>query len=672
MFLQNVIIFLLTDCQSLCEADACLLLIKKFYPLYSSEHGQNPLCTPLFNLIKTLMIGYLRAKDFSALLYHIVRPDVLADPKGFELPLPWSAGLESTCTDTCTDTSASASAGAGAGAGASALSKDNAEKWKSLELLLELQKKDIVQAVPHIILGGITEPYMIVQLAEPIYFPPNAFTYSLWLKLQKEKIIYDGLSGWCIPILSLSGGTSSFLEVHWEIDTRLIRVMVNKRGSVSVIHFLLPINMPVDFFDWNLLVITVHAKKLPSRGFMKSAVCLFLNGLPCPPVGAHTIAIDIPADNVDICVGRFIMDAKIAHDEGTKEELNIISSSLKQPLWGLGPILLWDESLSNVQLSLIFLRGPTYTGIFQGESPLTDHLSSISCCLLRKCDLLGMNVEEYVNDLGLKGLERVVDPPMERLTSLVSSFDLPVLPPAMLAYSPESAISTYAQDLPINTSSSGIFSTDSYIKILLPCNNFQSGINTDSPPAIIKNSRLSRPSSLSSCVSTYGGPNILFPMLESAVTEDQLIGSLKLIRQVTLGDSSNLKYMQTKGYKILAFILYNKNKNLITSSIIEELFKFSVSYGKTKFDSYGKSNLITIRNSADVRKRNFSNGSNNCNDTLLLVDTPALYYLLLNHQIWSIKRSSHIQKVVNYLEQLSSNSIHGDVNSQRLAILGNL
>ena len=621
------------------------------------------------------MTSYLRARDFSALLYYIVRPDVLADPKGFELPLPWSLRLERDSKSVCTSIGADISTSTDAGAGAVDVTgniKDQTEKWKCLELLLELQKKDIIQSVPHIILGGVTEPYMIVQLAEPYYFPPNAFTFSLWLKLQKEKIVYDGLSGWCIPILSLSGGTSSFLEVHWEIDTRLIRVMVNKKGSVSVIHFLLPMTLPVDFFDWNLLVITVHAKKLPSRGFMKSAVCLFFNGLPCPPVGAHTIAIDIPAGNVDICVGRFIMDASIAYDEGTKEELNIISSSLKTTTWGFGPILLWDDSLSNVQLSLIFLRGPTYTGSFQGESPLTDHLSSISCGLLRKCDLSGLHVEAYVNDLGLKGLERVVDPPMERLSSLVSSFDLPVLPPAMLAYSPESAISTYSQDFPLNPSSSGIFSEGSYVQILLPCNNSYSGLNADLPPAIIKNSRVSRPSSLSYCVSTYGGPNILFPMLESAITEDQLIGSLKLIRQVTLGDNSNLKYMQIKGYKILAFILHNKNKKLITLSIMDELFNFSVSYGKTKFSSYGKSNLISTRNSLDGNKRNLSNGSNNCNDTLLLVDTPALYYLILNHQIWSIKRSTYIQKVVTYLELLSSNLIHGDINSQRLAILGNL
>ena len=151
-----------------------------------------------------------------------------------------------------------------------------------------------------------------------------------------------------------------------------------------------------------------------------------------------------------------------------------------------------------------------------------------------------------------------------------------------------------------------------------------------------------------------------------------MIGSLKLIRQVTLGDNSNLKYMQIKGFKILAFILHNKNKKLITLSIMDELFNFSVSYGKTKFSSYGKSNLSSTRNSLDGEKRNLSNGSNNCNNTLLLVDTPALYYLLLNHQIWSIKRSTYIQKVVSYLELLSSNFIHGDINSQRLAILGNL
>ena len=41
------------------------------------------------------MTGYLRAKDFNILLYYIVRPDVLADPRAFELLPPWLSGLES-------------------------------------------------------------------------------------------------------------------------------------------------------------------------------------------------------------------------------------------------------------------------------------------------------------------------------------------------------------------------------------------------------------------------------------------------------------------------------------------------------------------------------------------------------------------------------------------------
>ena len=42
-------------------------------------------------------------------------------------------------------------------------------------------------------------------------------------------------------------------------------------------------------------------------------------------------------------------------------------------------MLLFDTNLSNTQISLILLKGPCYLGNFQGESPLSDHLSSISC-----------------------------------------------------------------------------------------------------------------------------------------------------------------------------------------------------------------------------------------------------------------------------------------------------
>ena len=141
---------------------------------------------------------------------------------------------------------------------------------------------------------------------------------------------------------------------------------------------------------------------------------------------------------------------------------------------------------------------------------------------------------------------------------------------------------------------------------------------------------------------------MLYPMVQAADSEHQLIGSLQLIRFSVLGNNCNLKYMQIKGYKILGFLLSIKHKGLITLPLMDELFEFSVSRG-SKINQDGSRN-----------------------HSLLLADTPALYYLLLNHQIWNLKRYHYTRKVIKYLEQLSSNSFHGDLNNRRLAALGEM
>jgi hypothetical protein len=582
------------------------------------------------------MIGYLRARDFSTLLFYLLRPEVIPDPKGYALLPPWQATGERR-----------------------EVGEIEGKRWETLDLILDIQRDSasiLSQAVPYVIIGGVIKPYLTVQLSDTKIFPQSAFTFSVWARMLSS----EGGGGSRVPLLSIAGLSGSFLELHWETSSRLLRVAVCKRGLVSVIHFMLPVSLNVNINAWNLVVISVHAKKQVTKGAeksAKSAVCLFFNGLPCQPVGAHLIAIEIPTGPINMSVGRFSMDLTVAQDEGTKEDLRIVPS--EQPAWALGPLILWDDSLSVTQLSLIFLRGPAYTGIFQAESPLSDYLASVSCDLLRRCDVSGIRIEDYTKELGLKGLESVVDPPVEHLSTIVSSYDLPILPPAFLAYSAETFTVTRTASSTQPRSRSQSPTNDqpaesphtSYVcqyDLSLQSSHLHGGSHTG-PAAVIKEgTRVMQPATLASCVANCGGPSVLYPMVQAADSEHQLIGSLQLIRFCVLGNNCNLKYMQIKGYKILGFLLSIKNKGLITLPLMDELFEFSVSRG-SKINQDGSRN-----------------------HSLLLADTPALYYLLLNHQIWNLKRYHYTRKVIKYLEQLSSNSFHGDLNNRRLAALGEM
>jgi hypothetical protein len=599
------------------------------------------------------MVGYLTSKDLSTLLRYAVRPEIVPDPTGFALLPPW---LASTTVNS------------------ESRRKDHSKKWLTLDLLLNIQRENsnsvACQAVPHIELGGESKPYLAVIIPETRAFPQSAFTYSAWVQLRNDKDTECG----CIPILSLSGIGSgsgsdySYLEVHWEVRTRLVRVAVCKRGLVSVIHFQLPHSLYLNTSSWNLLVISVHAKKQVVKGAeksAKSAVCFFFNGLPCQPVGAHLIAIEVPVGPVNLDIGRYVMSLDNARDEGTEEDIKV--NLLEQPLWNLGPVLLWDDSLSVTQLSLIFLRGPSYTGTFQAESPLSDYLATVSCDLLRRCDCSGIQIKEYTRDLGLQGLESVVDPPVEQSSTLVSSYDLPALPPPFLAYSAEEANitrtvrtidmsvvectadqSSSSSSLALassSTSAAAVACTSSGFDVYLQNTQSHGGYNAV-PVAAVIGGRVSHPGNLGSCVAGLGGPSVLFPMVQAAVSEGQLTGSLRLIRCSILGSISNLKYMQVKGYKILGFLLSIKKREIFSTALMDELFEFSVSRGQ--------------------EWRTKSGGS----ETILLTDTPALYYLLLNHQVWSLHRYQFAKNVVSYLEVLSVDSFHGELNARRLAALG--
>ena len=110
---------------------------------------------------------------------------------------------------------------------------------------------------------------------------------------------------------------------------------------------------------------------------------------------------------------------------------------------------------------------------------------------------------------------------------------------------------------------------------------------------------------------------------------------------------NNLKYMQTKGYKIISFILSLKPKALIAMpDVMDSLFDLCIHRGITVTDE----NIET--------------------ETLLLIDTPALYYLLLNQQVWNARSFTYPRRILRYLSRLVYDPRHGALNSRRLGSLG--
>ena len=172
-----------------------------------------------------------------------------------------------------------------------------------------------------------------------------------------------------------------------------------------------------------------------------------------------------------------------------------------------------------------------------------------------------------------------------------------------------------------------------------------------------------------SCVSALGGPSVLFPLLQVASSELVLCQALLLLRLSTVRCPANLKYMQTTGFKILAFIMTRKPGRLLTARVMDVLFAFC-----------SNEELQSLRlNVAAFKTKNENNGNNGNNvlslprspiSGLLLVDTVALYQLLLNHRVWSVASYDHVMSAMYSINGLSQDYKYGILNSHRLSSLG--
>ena len=172
------------------------------------------------------------------------------------------------------------------------------------------------------------------------------------------------------------------------------------------------------------------------------------DGLVCQAIGDDSVDIDMPLVTapVELAIGKFAMDIKTVDYEGVQGDFSLIQSQRLPLLWQLGPTLLFQEPLTRLQVASIYLRGPHYTGNFQAESPLADSLPTLACDVLRRCDIASVPVDDYIKLLGFQGLELVVDPtvdpsngtvttPSTGTTTASLTFELPSVPPPLLAYS---------------------------------------------------------------------------------------------------------------------------------------------------------------------------------------------------------------------------------------------
>ena len=133
-------------------------------------------------------------------------------------------------------------------------------------------------------------------------------------------------------------------------------------------------------------------------------------------------------------------------------------------------------------------------------------------------------------------------------------------------------------------------------------------------------------------------------MLQAASDDGSICQCLQLISSCTSDNASNLMYMQSMGYKICAFILSQKPKEIMTKSVFDSIW-----------------DVCTSRCVAD---------SVAFKSSILFVDTAAFYNLILNNQVWGMKRSDFASYILKNISLLLRDSRYGTLNAKRLSLLG--
>jgi hypothetical protein len=611
---DDVLKMLFQSSQILVENNVIGYLIENFFGCHL---GDLPHFSAIVDVIQKHLATYLRPQDLVLYLRDIVRPSLIPRLSNRELLYkhlpPLSVGNHQ--------------------------SFEESRWWDYMRIFLPID--NFSRCVSYLTLGSLPlrksrrPSFVSMILPESMCsFPSSAFTFSSWFQLpHTTSDLFSGM----ITILSLTTTPSSaqgcFIEIQLCCHNFEVLVIFRHGNHMSTLKFRPMISL--QHSSWTLLTFAYkRGRKFPIVG--RSIVNVFLNGIASESVEIEGLDSDIPITGnakVEVVLGKSYIDT-------------IEASSLSEevPRWNLGPFIFFEEVLSQSQVGVLYMKGPSYCGNFQGVA-LSESGATISSYMLRECNFPTKSCDSYFDSIGFRGLENIVDPFSE------SKFDVATIPKPLLQFSAENIV--YSSLRQAASSDEEKYADEYQTSIgenaMVRCSSVSLINSTNADGEIISASLHSNPSivfseSFGSCVSSVGGPSILFPIVHYASTSEQLCQALKLMRQAIHSVTANIKYMKRSGYKTLAFLLSMKSTSILNVEVLNEIFEFTVD-----------------RSYDDCSPKN---------PTVLLADTSAMFYLLMNHQIWDAKRFSCMMKIIEHLILLVKDPRYGYLNASRLSSLG--
>lgn len=479
----------------------------------------------------------------------------------------------------------------------------------------------------------------------------SGFSYSVWLRHEVDSD--DGVSG-NLYLLDISSPTvssasatanqaSAFLSVWYDMQNQRFNVMssASYRGEPTCF----PVS-PLIPNVWHHILITYTPAKRASMLSRKASFSIFVDGRPLE-ADVRVESVNLPPNS------RAIVGAPNA----ALAVSGIIRGRL--PVWDFGPTVMFSTVLLELDATTIFAYGPRFPSPMWGDRPQRQSLSATSTVLftmLAESGEIG-SVASALRRRDISKLETAANATLGHadkdslsLMALLCSFPVECV---VFAFQAGSTSFKMRGDV----SRATVCHVSERMVNLARLDFGSQSVSTDG--TLHGKCCVVAPFGFADNLQWAGGPFLLFPLVYKTKSSRSLAGALRILNQSTKVHQPNLEMMQAMGgYRMLAVLL--REKPVLDERCLDECVACAIhGYNADKINSLSGLD-------ADAKKeRPF--------DNWVLADLDAMKHILLNHQVWDLKKrgpgvSLRLLHILNHL--VGQSSVHKAFNARRLHAIG--
>ena len=474
----------------------------------------------------------------------------------------------------------------------------------------------------------------------------GGFSYSLWLRIPENQ--EEGNQG-NLYILDISSPdassssvnqNSSFLAVWYDLQNQRFNVMssASHRGEPTCF----PVS-PLLSGVWHHVLVTYTPAKRSVISW-KSSFAIFVDGRP--------LEAEVKVDSVSLPPNSKLL---LGAPNPALAASGIVRGKI--PTWEAGPVVMLSTVLLELDATAIFAYGPGFPGLLWGDRPQRLSLAATATATFLGLVATGESgsVSSALRRRDVAKLERagyttLGDTEKDTLSSMNMHCSIP---PDCVVFG---FLASTATSKVRNEKSRGL--RRNLCERLVNLARLNIANETVSTDAIVYGrGSVSSPSSFSDSLQWVGGPLVLFPLVDKSVSPDALALSLRLIRESTRSHRPNLEGMQANGgYRVLAVLL--QEKGVLDEQTLHECLAFAVhgATGSARIESKSGVELLSSPPSSWV-----------------LADIDAAKHLLLNHQIWNLRKRGP-KVTFSLLQNLNTlvdpPAVHKAFNARRLHMIG--